>query len=233
MLDGLQRGDATVGFMDDGFLLNLDEDYREITLDNGNIFNLEDKKYSELPEELQDKIKDFSFTVYYFDGITDEEIEEMFFRLNNGKPLSAVELTRVKAKSFEVIKSLATHELLTTALSPKAIQKYNNEAIVMNTYMTIYDSEPVVVLKPHKCAVIVGIVQVSKLVPLGSIPLVYGRFPVPVVRHNTVIIFLVTRHGKISKSRYSSFPTFICHIRDIGQIPPIHLRLPGGLHVLL
>lgn len=142
MLDGLQRGDTTVSFIDDAFLLTLDEDYREIMLDDGTISNLEGKKFSELPEELQDKIKDFSFTVYYFDGITDEEIEEMFFRLNNGKPLTAIELTRVKAKSFDVIKGLAAHELLTTALSEKAILKYNNEAIVMNTYMTIYDNEP-------------------------------------------------------------------------------------------
>jgi hypothetical protein len=142
MLDGLQRGDTTVGFLDDTFMLVLDENYREIVLENGEIFNLEGKKFSELPEELQDKIKDFSFTVYYFDGITDDEIEEMFFRLNNGKPLTAIELTRVKAKSFDVIKGLAAHELLTTALSEKAILKYNNEAIVMNTYMTIYTDEP-------------------------------------------------------------------------------------------
>jgi uncharacterized lipoprotein YehR (DUF1307 family) len=138
MLDGKQRSNAISSFMDDSYLLVLDEDYREI---DGEL--IEGKKYSELSEELQDRIKDVSLTVYFFDdSITDDEIEEMFFRLNNGKPLTAIELTRVRAKSFDVIKDLSMHELFTVALSEKAIQKYNNEAIVMNAYITIYDNEP-------------------------------------------------------------------------------------------
>jgi len=34
----------------------------------------------------------------------------MFFRLNNGKPLTAIELTRVKAKSLDKIKELGKKE---------------------------------------------------------------------------------------------------------------------------
>jgi uncharacterized protein with ParB-like and HNH nuclease domain len=138
MLDGKQRSNAIASFIDDEYLLILDEDYREV---DGEF--IEGKKFSELSEELQDRIKDVSLSICFFDEtITDDEVEEMFFRLNNGKPFTSIELTRVKAKSIDIIKNLAAHELLTTALSKKAIQKYNNEAIVMNTYMTIYNNEP-------------------------------------------------------------------------------------------
>ena len=138
LLDGKQRSNAVVDFIDSKFELKLDEDYGEITVENGETLNLCGKKFEDLPEEIQDKIKDFSLTIYYFDGITDEEIEEMFFRLNNGKALSAIELTRVKAKSFDTIKELATHELFDIALTDKAKQKYSNEDIVIKTYITIY-----------------------------------------------------------------------------------------------
>lgn len=136
-LDGKQRSHAIVSFMDDGYLLGLDDDYQEV---DGII--IDGKKFSELPEEFQDRIKDVSLTIYFFDGITDDEIEEMFFRLNNGKPLSAIELTRVKAKSFDIIKRLAAHDLFNVALTDKAKEKYSNEDIVIKTYLTLFEAEP-------------------------------------------------------------------------------------------
>lgn len=142
MLDGKQRSNALASFMDDKYILGLDEDYREIMLDDGEFCNIEGKKFSELPEELRDRIKEFSFTIYYFDGITDDEIDEMFFRLNNGKALSAIELTRVKAKSFDTIKELAKHEIFDIALTEKAKNKYGNEDIVIKAYITIYHQNP-------------------------------------------------------------------------------------------
>ena len=66
-------------------------------------------KFSSLPETLQDIVSDYSLTVYYFDGITEDEITELFWRLNNGKPLSAIELTRVKTKSKSAIAALSKH----------------------------------------------------------------------------------------------------------------------------
>ena len=72
----------------------------------------------------------------------DEEITEMFFRLNNGKALSAVELTRVRAKSMSVIKEIGQHEIFGSALTEKALEKYTNEDIVIKTYVILHEDEP-------------------------------------------------------------------------------------------
>jgi uncharacterized protein with ParB-like and HNH nuclease domain len=112
VLDGKQRINALVEYMSDAYVLTLDGAYQEIPLKSGEVFDLEDAKFSALPEELQDRIKDFSFTIYYYDEIPDEEIEEIFYRLNNGKALTPIELAMSKAKSKEVIWELSAHELM-------------------------------------------------------------------------------------------------------------------------
>lgn len=151
MLDGKQRSEAISSFINNQyFLSNLPEVAAELTVQNteGKTETIEELTdingyyFSDLPEELQDRIKDYSLTVYYFDGITDEEINEMFFRLNNGKPLTAIELTRVKAKSIETIKEISRHELFTSTLTEKAINKYTNEDIVIKSWITLYTESP-------------------------------------------------------------------------------------------
>ena len=98
--------------------------------------------FDELEEALQDEITAYSLTVYYFEGITEDEVAELFFRLNNGKPLSAIELTRVKARSMETIKELGQHVLFKSALTEKAMARYTNEDIVIKSYAMLHEKEP-------------------------------------------------------------------------------------------
>lgn len=139
MLDGKQRSNAITDYLNDKYKLS---NVPEITLESGDIIDINGLTFSELEEELQDIVKDYSLTVYYFDGITEDEITEMFFRLNNGKPLTAIELTRVKAKSIEKIKEIGKHELFTSALTEKAINKYTNEDIVIKSYALLNCQNP-------------------------------------------------------------------------------------------
>ena len=137
MLDGKQRLNALVDFVNGKFeLSNLpeiaydDEEEPEI--------NINGLDFAGLPEDFQIKILGFYPTLYYYEDITDDEINEMFFRLNNGKPLTAIELTRVKAKSMEKIKELSKHELFTSTLTEKAINKYTNEDITIKSWAMLY-----------------------------------------------------------------------------------------------
>jgi hypothetical protein len=66
----------------------------------------------------------------------------MFYRLNNGKPLSAIELTRVKAKSLDMIKDIGKHEIFTEALSAKALNKYTNEDITIKGWAILNVEKP-------------------------------------------------------------------------------------------
>ncbi len=151
MLDGKQRSEAISSFLNNQyFLSNLPEVVAEVTIQTAEgeketteeLTDINGCYFSDLSEELQDRIKDYSLTVYYFDGITDEEINEMFFRLNNGKPLSAIELTRVKAKSLSTIKDIAKHEIFTSTLTEKAINKYTNEDIVIKSWAILTQDNP-------------------------------------------------------------------------------------------
>ena len=130
MLDGKQRSSAITEYLNDEYALT------------GVSEGLEGKLFSELPEETQDDIISYSLTVYYFEDITEDEVNEMFYRLNNGKPLTAIELTRVKAKSFDKIKELSTHEIFTDALKESQINKYTHEDIVMKALVMLSVDEP-------------------------------------------------------------------------------------------
>lgn len=138
-LDGKQRCNAIHGFIRNKYALT---DLPSVTLEDGTEIDISGKKFDELPEEIQDTILSYSLTIYYFDDITDDQITEIFARLNNGKPLSAIELTRVKAKSIETIRKLGQHELFTVALSEKAINRYTNEDIVIKTWVMLNKEKP-------------------------------------------------------------------------------------------
>ena len=130
MLDGKQRSEAMCGYLNGEYALTgVAEEY-------------EGKYFNDLPEEVKDEITSYSLTVYYFEDITDEEVNEMFYRLNNGKPLTAIELTRVKTKSFEKIKQLAAHPIFTDALKESQINRYTNEDIVIKALIMLNVEKP-------------------------------------------------------------------------------------------
>lgn len=130
MLDGKQRSSAITEYLNNEYALT------------GVSEELEGKMFSELPEETQDDIISYSLTVYYFEDITEDEVNEMFYRLNNGKPLTAIELTRVKAKSFDKIRELSGHEIFTDALKESQINKYTHEDIVIKALVMLNVHEP-------------------------------------------------------------------------------------------
>ena len=136
MLDGKQRSNAIVQFLNDEYKLG---DLAEVTLEDGTEVDISGLKFSELAEEIQDEIKDSSLLMYYFEDITEDEVAEMFYRLNNGKPLSAIELTRAKAKSREKIMELGKLPIFNEALTQKQIGGYANEDIIIKSLILLYN----------------------------------------------------------------------------------------------
>ena len=134
-LDGKQRCTTISRYLSDEFVLG---DLDRVIDENGDEVDISGYLFSELPEEFQDKIASYSLTVYFFTEIEEEEINEMMARLNNGKPLTAYELSRVKAKDLETIKSLANHSLF-DEISNKG---YACEDIVVKSYAMLTEAEP-------------------------------------------------------------------------------------------
>ena len=132
-IDGKQRCTTIYRYLNNQFKLT---DLEPFMTDDGEV-NISGMTYEELPEELQDTLKNAHLQVYSFDDISDEEIAEVMARLNNGKPLSAIDNTRIKAKDLPGIKALAEHKLFMEYLTEKARESHQAEELVIKSYMMI------------------------------------------------------------------------------------------------
>lgn len=138
-LDGKQRSNSISEFLHDEF--HLSADTPKVFNDEGEEEDISGLTFSQLPDLAQDKIKDYSLTIYYYDGMTDSEVKDFFRRLNNGKPLSAVELTRVNTPSLPAFQQLAKHEAIQSIMTDAGKKRFTDENIAMQIYnMSMEDS---------------------------------------------------------------------------------------------
>lgn len=136
ILDGKQRLTTIQQYIDNKFELTAlnpityhdDFTNEEMTLDVSGL------KFYELPEGLQEKIKNVRISVVYLDNLTEEEEKEMFRRLNNGKPLSTKSRTLASCKDIKGLLDIGSHMLFDEMLSDKAKEAKNQVALVMKAW---------------------------------------------------------------------------------------------------
>lgn len=131
-LDGKQRSNAICEFMNDEFALTTDTP--PVYDDEGNMDDISGMTFSQLPEWVQDRINEYSLTIYYYEDMTEQEIREFFRRLNNGKPLTAVELTRVNTPCLVVFQQLAEHDAIQNVVTAAGKRRFTDENIAMQLY---------------------------------------------------------------------------------------------------
>lgn len=111
----------------------------EVTETEPEMVDVSGMYFDDLPQELQDTIKERTLTVYYLDNMSEDEKSEMFYRLNNGVALTAIEKSRVRAVSREKITKLATtNPLFTGNFSEKQIKHYATEDIVFKSWIMLH-----------------------------------------------------------------------------------------------
>ena len=141
MLDGKQRLTTIKRYLNNEFALEgigfvtMMVNGEEVEVD------LDGYKYEDLPNDLKDDLDAASLTIYYYDSITDDEVAEMFFRLNWGVPMNSALLTRVRATSKDAISKLGQHPIFTTALTKKAREAYTNEDMVIKAAYLMSDHD--------------------------------------------------------------------------------------------
>ena len=138
-LDGQQRLTTMFDFMNDDIVL---DELEPVVDDDGNVYELTGKKFSELDEVLRDIILTYSWRVAYYDDLTDDEIAELFYLINNAKPLSQIEHIRCISPALKTIQEIGKHELFTTALTEKAFEKYTHEDLVIKSYIMLTSDTP-------------------------------------------------------------------------------------------
>lgn len=129
ILDGKQRLTTIQTFLGDEFPLIdlppiklLDDETDQIEE-----YDISKMKFSELPEKVKKLVENSTFTIFYYDDITQEEEREMFRRINAGKPLSVKEKNIANCKDLESIIEMGGHNLFEDIFSKKA---YDGKAYV-------------------------------------------------------------------------------------------------------
>ena len=147
-LDGKQRSNTISEFLHDEFALSIDTP--AVVDDNGCAEDVSGLRFSQLPEWARDRIKDYNLTIYYYEGMTETEIREFFRRLNNGKPLSAIELTRANVPSLTIFQQLAKHKAIQFVVSEAGRKRFTDEMIAMQLYQLITEESPDFSTKPFR-----------------------------------------------------------------------------------
>jgi len=128
MLDGKQRFGTVLSYLKNEFSLSPNTP----SVNNVEIANL---RFSELPQDFQDEIKDYSFNIWKFKNISESERDQIFYRLNEGMSLSKMELTRVLASSkiMDFINEISKHEFFQNviAISDNQRNRFIDQEIIL------------------------------------------------------------------------------------------------------
>lgn len=147
-LDGKQRSNTISEFLHDEFALSADTP--AVMDENGGMEDISGMYFSQLPEWVQDKVKDYDLTIYYYEDMTEQEVREFFRRLNNGKPLSAIELTRANVPSLAIFQQLAKHRAIQLVVSEAGRKRFTDEMIAMQLYQLTTEESPDFSTKPFR-----------------------------------------------------------------------------------
>lgn len=112
VLDGKQRMTTVFSFINGEYVLNEETPAAEI---EGETYALAGKTFEELDEDVRQELLRFKFSIFAFEDATDDEIEEIFFRLNNSTPLSKPQKARplMGTENARFINSILTGSFFT------------------------------------------------------------------------------------------------------------------------
>lgn len=106
--DGQQRLNAIMGFMAGEFALG---DFGPIDF-NGVEHDLKGKYFSELPVPVIDEFQNSTLDCVEVQGYSDDEMDDLFLRLQKGEPLNAAEKRRaIPGTMKNVVASLSVHDI--------------------------------------------------------------------------------------------------------------------------
>lgn len=131
ILEGQQRLITTLfPFLNDEWALHGATEPVEV---DGFTYDIAGKKFRELEEELQDVIKNYRFTVQAIENYTMEEAEKLYFNINSGVALSAVQKGKAKlgTELVEFLNALLSGSFFTQAINITESQALKEDDLLM------------------------------------------------------------------------------------------------------
>jgi 5-methylcytosine-specific restriction endonuclease McrA len=134
VVDGQQRLRAIVEFMDGGYQLDDSAD----PVDKMPIAGC---RFTQLPLDLTMKLQNYQLDVVVFSNMaTDEYIEDMFTRLQNGTPLNAAEKRRALPGNMrDLVSGLADHKVFTELVGFSNKRYAHEDAVAKGLHQIIED----------------------------------------------------------------------------------------------
>lgn len=145
IIDGRQRIHTIEMILDGTFVFAKGSIVRD---EFGNeVLDISGMTYDDLPEEMQDTIRDCAINVEYYEDMTDEQAIKWFDRLNNGTALSGYQKARSECPAIKQLTELSKHELFEESMTKKARNDMKNELSVAKAYIMLTDPKPNLELK--------------------------------------------------------------------------------------
>lgn len=115
VVDGVQRLTAFFDFLHDQVPLPKDSEFPHT-------------RYSDLPEHVQDKVDDYQLDFTVLEGFNDDDVRDMFLRLQNGVRLNAAEeLKAVSGDMHDFVEQLLATDFFSRATSFSASRGANRQ----------------------------------------------------------------------------------------------------------
>ena len=140
VFDGIQRSTTVNAFFSNKFKLSKHLPPVEI---DGKEYEIAGKKFDDLDDEVQEKLKNCVITICTYSNCTPDDIRRMYFRQNNGVPLNNTQKrTAIESeKVSQIVFDLAEHEFFDKALSPAQLRKDLPRDLIRETLMLINTNE--------------------------------------------------------------------------------------------
>ena len=138
VIDGKQRTLTLCSFVADGFPLSPKMRYTKV--DDNSVAGL---KFSQLPEELQNRLQNYQLSFSILDVLTEEERDFVFYMGNQSAPLSKIDLLPVVLgeTTMESFNSLCTHPFLTERVKLTAPAKRKRDDLKILIHYLILHSK--------------------------------------------------------------------------------------------
>jgi len=151
IIDGQQRMRTFWDFLNDGF--SLDEESDDIPLD-GKLYEIAGKKYSTLDSTLKiERIHKYTLNIVIIYDATEDEVADLFFRLNHGTPLNPAEVRNsMPGKMTEFVRQLARYEFFrkcSFANRRKAFDQVASQIVCLEINGGIHDTSDKVLSKMY------------------------------------------------------------------------------------
>lgn len=140
VLDGKQRLTTVIDFMNDRFCLHED-------IPNFEENDFTGMYFSELHEDVRSDLLTTNLTIQKLSDCTDDDLEEVFYRLNHGTPLSSIQKVKARMGSeiANALSDLSRHEFLTSLVkfTKSQLRKEDDLKIIIQSLMVGYDKETI------------------------------------------------------------------------------------------